>query len=92
MDQRLRENLKIVEWELGDRVLFKSYLKRYHVLCPRWMGPTKIVQKAGPTVYLLELSTEKRKDFFQWFHSTQLKPWKGVTPDVRHKAEDQKPL
>lgn len=83
VDRRLAEHLQIKEWEIGDQVLYRYVSEKQHPLSPRWMGPCFIINKAGPTVYQLEVSLRKRK-YKKWFHSSQLKPWKlkDVNPQV----------
>uniref|UniRef100_K7F1K4 Gypsy retrotransposon integrase-like protein 1 n=1 Tax=Pelodiscus sinensis TaxID=13735 RepID=K7F1K4_PELSI len=77
VDQRLGTQLQNQEWEVGDQLLYRYYSEKSHPLSPRWMGPCYVTNKAGPTVYQLELTVGKRK-YKKWFHSSQLKRWKGT--------------
>lgn len=77
MDKRLSEELKFHEWSVGDKVLYRHFSEKSHPLSPRWMGPCYIINKAGPTVYQIEIHTKKNRKIAKWFHSSQLKEWKG---------------
>lgn len=61
MDKRLEEKLKITEWNVEAKVLYWYFFKKGHLLSPRWVGPVYITNKAGPTVYELELCDPKGK-------------------------------
>ncbi|XP_065254526.1 protein NYNRIN-like [Emys orbicularis] len=80
MDRKLG-HVKAIEWDIGDKVLYKYYSDKGHALSPRWIGPAVIVNKASPNVYQVEIPDKKRK-YIKWFHSSQLKPWKGAEPGV----------
>lgn len=80
MDRKL-EHVKVVEWDVGDKVLYKYYSDKGHALSPRWVGLPAIVKKARSNVYQIEIPNKKKRHV-KWFHSSQLKPWKGAEPDV----------
>lgn len=77
MDKRFGDNLKVIEWQTGDKVLYRYFSDKGHSLTPKWVGPVVVVNKANPTCYQVEIKGGK-KNVFKWFHSTQLKPWKGI--------------
>lgn len=76
VDQRLNANLRYTEWDTGDKVLFRYYSEKHHPLSPWWVGPVLIINKASPTTYLVEIKVGRKK-LQKWFHSTQLKSWRG---------------
>lgn len=76
MDKWLGDTLNIKEWQIGDKLLYSYYSEKGNVLSPKWVGPVTVVNKARLTVYQLELKG-KKKCSFKWFHSFQLKEWRG---------------
>ncbi|XP_067386563.1 protein NYNRIN-like [Emydura macquarii macquarii] len=77
MNNKLNAKFKCIEWEIGQKVLYKWFSETGHVLSPKWVGPFPITNKAGPTVYQLAIKDHEGHTWLKWFHSTQLKPWKG---------------
>lgn len=77
MNKRLDDKFKIIEWDVGDKVLYKWFSETGHVLGPKWVGPYPIINKAGPTVYQLAIKDHRGAIWYKWFHSSQLKSWKG---------------
>lgn len=89
MDKRLDHKFKYIEWDIGTKVLYKWFSETGHVLGPKWVGPYPIVNKASPTVYQLAIKDHKGAIWLKWFHSSQLKQWKG-NPNVNN--HDNNPL
>lgn len=90
MNARLGPKLKIMEWEIGDKVVYKWFSETGHVLSPRWVGPVRIINKARPTVYQVEIVDKKGRKWDKWFHSSQLKPWKGVKEESKATVTKEK--
>ncbi|XP_067399163.1 protein NYNRIN-like [Emydura macquarii macquarii] len=87
MNGRLGSKLKCIEWQVGDRVVYRWFSELGHGLSPRWVGPVKIINKASPTVYQLRITDHKGRLWDKWFHSSQLKEWKG---NIEDKTEGEK--
>ncbi|GAB0187988.1 protein NYNRIN-like [Grus japonensis] len=76
MDKQLGVLLHPVEWNMGDLVMYRGVREKNEVLGPQWMGPVRVVNKASPSMYQVEIRKgAKRQE--KWFHSSQLKAWKG---------------
>lgn len=56
--------------------MYKYYSHQGHALSPWWVGPA-LINKASPCVYQLKIP-EKRGTKTKWFHSSQMKSWKGT--------------
>lgn len=77
MNRRLGETLKITEWKTGEKLMYWFFSDCGHALSPHWVGPVVVTNEASPTVHKVELKDAKGKRQRKWFHSTQLKKWKG---------------
>jgi len=76
MDKQLGALLRPVEWNTGDLVTYRGVREKNQVLAPQWMGPVRVVNKASPSMYQVEIRKgAKRQE--KWLHSSQLKAWKG---------------
>lgn len=76
LDKQLGVLLRPMEWNTGDLVIYRGVREKNQVLEPQWMGPVRVVNKASPSVYQVEIRKgAKRQE--KWFHSSQLKAWKG---------------
>lgn len=76
IDKQLGALLRPVEWNMGDLVTYRGVREKNQVLGPQWMGPVRVVNKASPSMYQVEIRKgAKRQE--KWFHSSQLKAWKG---------------
>lgn len=69
--------LKIIEWDIGMKVMVCNFKQQHHCLSPLWEEPYIIVDKASPTVYGLEMKRNEKR-VLNWYHSSQLKEWKGA--------------
>ncbi|XP_068799027.1 protein NYNRIN-like [Struthio camelus] len=76
MDKQLGALLRPMEWNTGDLVMYRGVREKNQVLGPQWMGPVRIVNKASPTMYQVEIRKGKKRQE-KWLHSSQLKAWKG---------------
>lgn len=91
MNKRLDGKFKCVEWNVGQKVLYRWFSEMGHVLSPRWVGPFPTVNKASPTVYQVTIKDHKGATWSKWFHSSQLKDWKENTkPKTEPKDEPNK--
>lgn len=76
MDKQLGVLLHPGEWNTGDLVTYRGVREKNQVLAPQWMGPVRVVNKASPSIYQVEIRKgAKRQE--KWLHSSQLKAWKG---------------
>ncbi|XP_072718425.1 protein NYNRIN-like [Ciconia boyciana] len=76
MDKQLGMLLRPMEWNTGDLVTYRGVREKNQVLGPQWMGPVRVVNKASPSMYQVEIRKgAKRQE--KWLHSSQLKAWKG---------------
>lgn len=76
MDKQLGVLLRPAEWNTGDLVTYRGVREKNQVLGPQWMGPVRVVNKASPSMYQVEIRKgAKRQE--KWLHSSQLKAWKG---------------
>lgn len=76
VDKQLGALLRPVEWNTGDLVLYRAVSEKNQVLGPKWLGPVRVVNKASPSTYQVEIRKgTKRQE--KWLHSSQLKAWKG---------------
>lgn len=82
MDAKLSNKWKTTEWNVGDKVAYKWFSETGHVLSPRWVGPVPVINKASPTVYQLQIAGFKGRKWDKWFHSSQLKQWKGNSNSI----------
>lgn len=76
MDKQLGVLLRPVEWNTGDLVIYRRVREKNQELEPQWMGPVRVVNKASPSVYQVEIRKGAKREE-KWFHSSQLKAWKG---------------
>lgn len=77
MDKYLGWVKNPIEWSVGTKVMYRDFSKKKHSLTPNWQGPCYIVDRASPTVYLVEIKKGPDDVKKKWFHSSQLKAWKG---------------
>lgn len=76
MDKQLGVLLRPMEWNTGDLVSYRGVREKNQELGPQWMGPVRVVNKASSSMYQVEIRKgAKRQE--KWFHSSQLKAWKG---------------
>lgn len=76
IDKQLGALLRPVEWNMGDLVTYRGVREKNQVLESQWMGPVRVVNKASPSMYQVEIRKGvKRQE--KWLHSSQLKAWKG---------------
>ncbi|XP_068023761.1 protein NYNRIN-like [Melanerpes formicivorus] len=76
VDKQLGALLRPLEWNTGDLVMYRAVSEKNQVLGPKWLGPVRVVNKASPSTYQVEVRKgAKRQE--KWLHSSQLKAWKG---------------
>lgn len=76
IDKQLGALLRPVEWNTGDLVMYRGVTEKNQVLGPQWMGPVRVVNKASPSMYQVEVRNRAKRQE-KWLHSSQLKAWKG---------------
>lgn len=76
MDKQLGALLRPAEWNTGDLVAYRGVREKNQVLEPQWLGPVRVVNKASPSVYQVEIRKGAKMEE-KWLHSSQLKAWKG---------------
>ncbi|CAH2250620.1 marginal coil Xmc L homeolog, partial [Pelobates cultripes] len=63
----------ITEHQIGDRVMLQDFSPHHPFPKPKWKGPYFVLDKIGPSVYLLDVGDEN----FRWTHACQIKAFRG---------------
>lgn len=70
------------QWEEGQQVLYRKFSQQGHALGAKWQGPVPITRRVSPAVYQVAIPKQNGEAWHKYFHSSQLKEWKGGQPSL----------
>ena len=76
VDKRLGWVRNPRQWEVGQKVMYRNFYEKDHMLTAKWLGPVSVKKRVSPAVYQVSLP-RKGGPKLKFFHCSQLKEWKG---------------